>query len=60
MAPFSKVKFGPKATLDYYKIGRVIGKGGFGKVNLALHKLTKKLCAVKSINMNKDKAIKSM
>ena len=55
MAPFSTVKFGPKATLDFYQIGRVIGKGAFGKVNLALHKLTKKLCAVKSINMNKNK-----
>jgi serine/threonine protein kinase len=60
MAPFSKVKFGPKASLNYYKIGRVIGKGGFGKVNLALHKLTKKLCAVKSINMNKGKQESAM
>jgi len=29
-------------------------------VNLALHKLTKKLCAVKSINMNKQKQESAM
>lgn len=36
-----------------YKIGRVLGRGAYGKVNIAAHKLSKKLCAVKSINMNK-------
>ena len=28
----------------------MLGRGAFGKVNLALHKLTRRLCAIKSIN----------
>ena len=40
----------PETTLEFYKIGKVIGKGAFGKVNLALHKLARKLVAIKSIN----------
>lgn len=40
----------PKTDIDFYMIGRVLGMGGYGKVNLALHKLSQKLCAVKSIN----------
>ena len=43
----------PDTELGYYKIGRVLGKGAYGKVNIALQKLTKKICAVKSINMSK-------
>jgi len=26
----------PKTNLDYYKIGKMLGKGAFGKVNLGL------------------------
>jgi 5'-AMP-activated protein kinase, catalytic alpha subunit len=36
--------------IDYYKIGKVIGKGAFGKVNLAIHRLTTRFLALKSIN----------
>ena len=43
----------PQTTLDMYKIGRVLGKGAYGKVNIAIQKLSSKLCAVKSINLNK-------
>lgn len=39
-----------ETTVEYYRIGKVLGKGAFGKVNLAMHKLSKKFVAVKSIN----------
>jgi serine/threonine protein kinase len=39
-----------ETKIDYYKIGKVIGKGAFGKVNLAIHRLTGKFVALKSIN----------
>jgi len=41
----------PITVIDFYSIGRVLGKGAYGKVNLALHRLTRRLCAVKSINV---------
>ena len=40
--------FGTK--IDYYKIGKVIGKGAFGKVTLGVHKLTGKQVAIKTID----------
>ena len=30
----------PLTTVDFYRIGKILGKGAFGKVNLALHHLT--------------------
>ena len=30
----------PVTTVDFYRIGKILGKGAFGKVNLALHNLT--------------------
>ena len=33
-----------------YKIGKVLGRGGQGNVNLAMHRLTKKLVAIKMVN----------
>jgi len=35
---------------DFYRAGKMLGKGAFGKVSLAMHKLTRKLVAVKAIN----------
>lgn len=35
---------------SFYKLGRLVGRGTFGKVSLALHKLTRKVVAVKSIS----------
>lgn len=39
----------PQTSLDFYKIGRQIGNGAFGKVNLAVHRLTGKQVAIKTI-----------
>jgi len=39
-----------ETKIDYYKIGKVIGKGAFGKVNLAIHRLCSRFLALKSIN----------
>lgn len=47
---FKRDSKAPAPNFKYYKIGRLIGRGSFGKVNLALHKLTRKLVAVKSVN----------
>lgn len=39
----------PKTKIGYYKISKIIGKGAFGKVNLAMHILARRLVAIKSI-----------
>ena len=40
----------PKTKISFYKFGRLIGRGAFGKVNLGLHILTGKIVAIKSFN----------
>ena len=40
----------PKTDMNYYKIGRNIGHGAFGKVNIALHTLSGHIVAIKSFN----------
>jgi len=40
----------PLTTVDFYRVGKILGKGAFGKVNLALHHLTAQMVAIKSIN----------
>jgi hypothetical protein len=32
---------------QFYRVGRVLGKGAFGKVNLAINRLTNKFVALK-------------
>jgi MAP/microtubule affinity-regulating kinase len=41
--------------VSFYKYGRLIGKGAFGKVNLGLHILTGRIVAIKSFNLKKLK-----
>lgn len=43
----------PPTEFDFFKYGRVLGKGAYGKINICLQKLSGKLCAVKSINLCK-------
>ena len=40
----------PKTTPDFYRAGKMLGKGAFGKVSLGMHKLSRKLVALKAIN----------
>ena len=45
----------PKSQVSFYKYGRLIGRGAFGKVNLGLHILTGRIVAIKSFNKKKLK-----
>ena len=44
----------PKTDLSFYKIGRSIGHGAFGKVNIALHVLSGQIVSIKSFNKKKN------
>ena len=44
----------PKTDLSFYKIGRSLGHGAFGKVNIALHVLSGHIVAIKSFNKKKN------
>mgnify|MGYP002624184704 CR=1 FL=1 len=50
---YKKYKKYPRTKMKFYKYGRLLGKGAFGKVNLSLHLLTGRLVAIKSINKEK-------
>ena len=47
---YSKYNNYPQTKLNFYKIGRIIGQGGFAKVNLGLNVLTGRVVAIKSFN----------
>lgn len=47
---FEKSSSPPPTVIDFYRVGKILGKGAFGKVNLAKHKLAKKLVAIKSMS----------
>ena len=50
---YIKHKKYPKTKMKFYKYGRLLGRGAYGKVNLCLHTLTGRLVAIKSINKSK-------
>ena len=50
---YQKHKEYPNTNQNFYKYGRVLGKGAFGKVNLALHLGSGRLVAIKSFNKKK-------
>ena len=50
---YNKYNDYPSSNIKFYKFGRVIGKGAFGKVNLGLHILTGRIVAIKSFNKTK-------
>ena len=39
----------PETKPEFFKLGRMLGKGAFGKVHLGMHKVARKLIAVKTI-----------
>ena len=43
----------PKTNLNFYKYGRIIGQGAFGKVNIGLNILTGRIVAIKSFDKKK-------
>ena len=47
---FEETGEAPETKTDFYRAGKMLGRGAFGKVNLGMHKLTRKLIAIKSIN----------
>jgi 5'-AMP-activated protein kinase catalytic alpha subunit len=47
---FKVQEVAPETRLNFYRIGKMLGRGAFGKVNLAMHKLVRKLVALKSLN----------
>jgi len=47
---FKRLGEPPVTSMDFYRVGKILGRGAFGKVNLAMHKLVRKLVALKSLN----------
>ena len=45
----------PKTRIELYKVGKILGRGAFGKVHLGLHRLTRKLVAIKSTDKDQIK-----
>ncbi|CAI2382573.1 unnamed protein product [Moneuplotes crassus] len=47
---FARTNKAPDTTSEFYKVGKVLGRGAFGKVNLTIHRLTEEMVAIKSLN----------
>ena len=52
---FVKYNKMPKTRIELYRVGKILGKGAFGKVNLGLHRLTRRLVAIKSTDKDQVK-----
>ena len=53
----------PPTDISFYKFGRIIGRGAFGKVNIGLNILTGRIVAIKSFNkknLSNEKAKKKI
>ena len=46
---FKNTQKPPTTDISFYRVGKMLGRGAFGKVNLAMHKLVRKLVALKSL-----------
>lgn len=57
-AHFSRSNLPLPTRLEYYRIGRTLGRGAFGKVSLCLHKLSHSLVAIKSIKKGASLGVK--
>ena len=42
----------PPTTINFYKYGRLIGQGAFGKVNIGLNVLSGRVVAIKSFTLS--------
>ena len=47
---FKQTGEAPVTTTDFYRVGKLLGKGAFGKVNLAIHKMTEKVLLLLYLN----------
>ena len=47
---FQKTNKAPESSNEFYRIGKVLGRGAFGKVNLTVHRLCDEMVAIKSIH----------
>ena len=47
---FKKTNQAPDTTSEFYRIGKILGRGAFGKVNLTVHRLCEEMVAIKSLN----------
>jgi len=56
---FKEFEEPPKTKLIFYKFSKTIGRGAFGKVNLAMHILARKLVAIKTIKKEYTKISKN-
>jgi len=50
LANSSRVKLEPCNSVDDFQVDRILGTGSFGRVNLAIHKKTGAVCALKCLS----------